>query len=173
MNAYPITQLEPTADTIAQLCDTLIETVASGGSVGFMDPLPRADAQAFWHGSLTAAQSGKRVVFGAWDRAVLAGTVTLLLDLPPNQPHRAEIAKLMVRAAYRGRGIARAMMHAAHASAAAHGRSLVVLDTAAQGGAPGLYETLGYTLAGEIPFYALKPQGGLTATLLYWKVLIP
>jgi ribosomal protein S18 acetylase RimI-like enzyme len=95
--------------------------------------------------------------------------VTLLLDCPPNQPHRGEIAKMMTRLSHRGRGIATALMHAAEASAAKQGRTLLVLDTATDGGAAGLYEKLGFTLTGEIPDYALKPHGGLTGTLIYWK----
>jgi ribosomal protein S18 acetylase RimI-like enzyme len=166
-----ITSLTASPQVRAQLSDLLIETVAHGGSVSFMHPLAPEAAGAFWDGSLAAAARGERIVFGAWDGAALVGSVTLLLDLPPNQPHRAEIAKMMTRVSYRGRGIATALLQAAEAAAAARGRSLLVLDTAAEGGAAGLYERLGYTQAGAIPDYALKPHGGLTATLLYWKRL--
>ena len=100
---------------------------------------------------------------------MLAGTVTLLLDWPPNQPHRAEIAKLMTRPSHRGRGVAVALMRAAEAAAVQRARTLLVLDTATEGGAAGLYERLGWRLAGEIPDFALKPHGGLTGTLIYWK----
>ena len=103
-------------------------------------------------------------MLGAWDGELLVGTVTLLLDFPPNQPHRAEIAKMMTRPSHRGRGIASTLMRAAEDLARQHGRTLLVLDTAAEEGASGLYERLGFTLAGEIPDYALKPHGGLTAT---------
>jgi ribosomal protein S18 acetylase RimI-like enzyme len=95
--------------------------------------------------------------------------VTLLLDCPPNQPHRAEIAKLMTRVSYRGRGVATALMRAAENRAANRARTLLTLDTAAEEGASGLYEKLGFMLAGVIPDYALKPHGGLTATMIYWK----
>ena len=108
-------------------------------------------------------------MLGAWDRDILAATVTLLLDCPPNQPHRAEIAKLMTRMSHRGRGLAAALMRAAEDEAVRRDRSLLVLDTATDGGAAGLYEGLGFTRAGEIPDYALKPHGGLTGTLLFWK----
>jgi ribosomal protein S18 acetylase RimI-like enzyme len=110
-------------------------------------------------------------VLGIFDGDVLAGTVTVILDCPPNQPHRAEIAKLMVRPDYRGRGYARALLIEAEARAAAAGRMLLVLDTATDGGAMGLYESLGFTPAGIIPDYALKPHGGLTGTMIYWKRL--
>jgi ribosomal protein S18 acetylase RimI-like enzyme len=169
--AITITRLTPDAAVETMLTDLLVETVASGGSVSFMHPLAPAMAAAFWNGALAAAGRGERIIFGAWDGAALVGTVTLLLDLPPNQPHRAEIAKMMTRVSHRGRGIATMLLGAAEAAAAAQGRSLLVLDTAAEDGAAGLYEHQGFTLAGEIPFYALKPHGGLTGTLIYWKRL--
>ncbi|MBD5633839.1 MAG: GNAT family N-acetyltransferase [Candidatus Eremiobacteraeota bacterium] len=151
------------------LGEILIDAVASGGSVSFMHPLEAATAKAFWTGALAAAARGERIVLGAWEGAVLAGTVTVLLDLPQNQPHRAEIAKLMTHRSRRGRGLAAALMRAAEERAVERGRTLLVLDTATEGGASGLYEALGYTLAGVIPDYALKPQGGLTGTMIYWK----
>jgi ribosomal protein S18 acetylase RimI-like enzyme len=151
------------------LSEVLIEVVASGGSVSFMHPLQPATARAFWEDSLAAAARGERIVLGAWEGEVLAGTVTLLLACPPNQPHRAEIAKLMTSPSRRGRGVAAALMRAAEALAVERGRTLLVLDTAVEGGASGLYERLGFTLAGTIPDYALKPHGGLTGTRIYWK----
>ena len=150
----------------AALVDLLVEAVAHGASVSFMHPLSATDAGAFWDASLAAAS---RIVLGAWQGKTLTGTVTLLLDTPPNQPHRGEIAKVIVRPAFRGQGIAAALMRAAEALAIRHGRTLLVLDTAVDGGARGLYEKAGFTLTGEIPDYALKPHGGLTGTLIYWK----
>jgi ribosomal protein S18 acetylase RimI-like enzyme len=151
------------------LTEILIETVASGGSVSFMHPLAPEQADAFWTNSLAAANRGERIILGAFDADNLIGTVTLLLDLPPNQPHRAEIAKMMTRISHRGRGVARALMRAAESLAIARGRTLLVLDTATEDGAAGLYEGLGFTLSGIIPDYALKPHGGLTGTMIYWK----
>ncbi|WP_222934342.1 N-acetyltransferase [Caulobacter sp. 17J80-11] len=164
--------IRPLSDTPAVragLAELLVETVAHGGSVSFMHPLTREAAHVFWAGSLAAAARGERAVLGAFNDGVLAGTVTLHLDCPPNQPHRGEIAKLMVRVAQRGRGIAAALMGAAERLAVERGRSMLVLDTASEGGAAGLYEGLGWTYAGEIPDYALKPHGGLVGTRLYWK----
>jgi ribosomal protein S18 acetylase RimI-like enzyme len=169
MPAADIALLTATSETLAMLADMLVETVAHGGSVSFMHPLAPEDAARFWAGALAAAARGERQVFGAWDGPRLVGTVTLLLDLPPNQPHRAELAKMMTRVSHRNRGIATALMQAAEAAALAAGRTLLVLDTAAEGGASVLYERLGFTFAGEIPDYALKPHGGLTPTRLYWK----
>jgi GNAT superfamily N-acetyltransferase len=169
MSAIEIKPLATTPKVRAMLSDILIEVVANGGSVSFMHPLAREAADAFWDTALAAAARDARIILGAWDGPVLAGTVTLLLDWPPNQPHRAEIGKLMTRLSHRGRGVAAALMRAAEALAVQRGRSLLVLDTATEGGAAGLYERLGWSLVGEIPDFALKPQGGLTGTLIYWK----
>ena len=163
--------LEASPEALDQLSSLLVETVEAGGSVSFMHPLSPHDASCFWEDSLAAAAGGSRVVFGAWDGAFLAGTVTLLLDFPPNQPHRAEVAKMMTRPSHRGRGVATALMRALEAEAARRGKTLLVLDTAEDGGAATLYERLGYTRAGVIPDFALKPHGGLTGTILYWKRL--
>jgi GNAT superfamily N-acetyltransferase len=95
------------------LSEILSEVVANGGSVSFMHPLDLQTAEAFWDGALAAAARGERIVLGAWDGELLVGTVTLLLDCPPNQPHRAEIAKMMTRLSHRGRGVATALMRAA------------------------------------------------------------
>jgi ribosomal protein S18 acetylase RimI-like enzyme len=153
----------------AALSELLVETVASGGSVSFMHPLPLAMADAFWRDSLASAARGERVILGALDGENLVATVTLLLNLPPNQPHRAEITKMMTRVAYRHRGIATALMREAEAMAIKRGRTLLVLDTAVEDGASNLYESVGFKLTGVIPDYALKPHGGLTGTMIYWK----
>jgi ribosomal protein S18 acetylase RimI-like enzyme len=171
MTEIRIAALAATAEVRAALSAVLIEVVANGGSVSFMHPLALAVADAFWERALAAAARGERVVLGAFDGAALIGTVTVLLDLPPNQPHRAEIAKLMTRVSHRGRGVATALMRAAERAAIENGRTLLVLDTAEEGGASALYARLGFTLAGLIPDYALKPHGGLTGTLVYWKRL--
>jgi ribosomal protein S18 acetylase RimI-like enzyme len=153
----------------AALNGLLVETVASGGSVSFMHPLLPEAADAFWRDSLTSAARGERIVLGAFDGESLIATVTLLLDLPPNQPHRAEIVKMMTRLSHRQRGAATALMLAAEAMAIKRGRGLLVLDTAVEDGASKLYEKLGFQLTGVIPDYALKPHGGLTGTMIYWK----
>jgi ribosomal protein S18 acetylase RimI-like enzyme len=136
-----------------------------------MHPLSRQAAEAFWLNALGAAERGERIILGAFDGDELIGTVTLLLDLPPNQPHRAEIAKMMTRVSHRHRGIATALLREAERLAIAHQRWLLVLDTAEDEGAAGLYERVGFKLTGVIPDYAFKPHGGLTGTLIYWKRL--
>lgn len=164
-----IRPLAPDSASIDALASLLIETVAGGGSVGFMHPVAPDKAHAFAHTSLDAAARGERLVLGAFVEGVLASTVTLLLALPENQPHRAEIAKMMTAPAFRGRGLARALLSEVERQAVARGRTMLVLDTAEEDGAAGLYEAQGYVRAGRLPDYALKPHGGLTATLLYVK----
>jgi ribosomal protein S18 acetylase RimI-like enzyme len=167
--AVRVAALSARPDIVAALADILVEAVASGGSVSFMHPLAPDAAADFWRDALAKAAAGGRVVLGAWAGDELAGTVTLDLATPPNQPHRGEIAKLMTRLRHRGRGVARVLMLQAERVAVARGRTLLILDTATDGGAAGLYEGLGYRRVGVIPGYALKPHGGLTGTIIYFK----
>jgi len=169
MSGITITPLTDEPRIRSALSELLVETVASGCSVSFMHPLPLEVADAFWRDSLAAASRGERIVLGAFDDDSLVATVTLLLSLPPNQPHRAEIAKMMTRLSHRQRGIASALMQAAEKLAVERGRTLLVLDTAVDEGASGLYEGFGFNLSGIIPDYALRPNGGLTGTMIYWK----
>lgn len=171
MPSIRIAPLQTSPEICLALSEMLVETVAHGGSVSFMHPLPLTAAEAFWRDSLGAAARGERIVLGAFDGEQLIGTVTLLLNLPPNQPHRAEIAKMMTRLSHRHRGVATALLRAAERIALERGRWLLVLDTAQDEGAAGLYERLGFQLTGLVPDYALKPHGGLTGTLIYWKRL--
>ena len=165
-STFEIVNLRCTPAAVAALSELLIETVAAGGSVSFMHPLAPDDASAFWTRSLAAGERGSRVVLGAFEDAQLVSTVTLLLDCPPNQPHRGEIAKMMTRVDRRGRGIARALMVEAERIARERGRTLLTLDTADAGP---FYEKLGFVKVGVIPDYALKPHGGLCATIIYYK----
>ncbi|XIA62986.1 GNAT family N-acetyltransferase [Bradyrhizobium sp. TZ2] len=155
----------------AALSEMLVETVAYGGSVSFMHPLSQATAAAFWRNSLASADRGERIVLGAFDGEDLIGTVTLVLNLAQNQPHRAEIVKMMTRVGHRHCGVATLLLREAERIAIERGRWLLVLDTAEDEGAAGLYERMGFKLTGLIPDYALKPHGGLTGTLIYWKRL--
>ena len=166
-----IRTLKSSPDICATLSEMLVETVENGGSVSFMHPLSQEAAEAFWSNALNAAGRGERVILGAFDGDDLVGTVTLVLNLAQNQPHRAEIAKMMTRVSHRHRGIATLLLREAERIAIARGRWLLVLDTAEDEGAAGLYERMGFKLTGLIPDYALKPHGGLTGTLIYWKRL--
>ena len=169
MEIVTIRPLAASTDIVESLAALLVETVANGGSVSFMDPLSHDKATAFWDASLASAARGERIIFGAFADDILVGTITLVTGLPENQPHRAEIAKMMVRVSHRGQGIASALLRAAEAEARALGRAHLMLDTASDGGASALYEKQGFVFAGEIPDFALKPQGGLTGTRFYWK----
>ena len=108
MSEIEIRPLSAEPELVARLSEILIETVAHGGSISFMHPLEYPAASAFWENALGAARRGERVVLGAFEGEELIGTVSLLLDLPPNQPHRAEIAKMMTHPGHRGRGAATA-----------------------------------------------------------------
>ncbi len=161
--------LKKDSTVVSALAELLIETVANGGSVSFMHPLTPELARVFWEDSLAAAERAERIVFGAYDDNALIGTVTLVFIQAPNQPHRAEVAKLMTRMNRRGQGIARKLMQTAEQMAIERGRTLLTLDTAVIDGAAELYEKLGYVRAGVIPDFALKPLGGLTGTAYYYK----
>lgn len=167
--SFRLTALAARPGEIDALAGLLVETVANGGSVSFLHPLAPEVAREFWARSLAAAGRGERVVLGAWGGEDLVSTVTLHLDCPQNQPHRAEIAKLMTRVSHRRRGAARALMLEAERIALERGRTLLTLDTGEEDGAAGLYERLGFERAGRIPDYALKPHGGLQGTVIYFK----
>jgi GNAT superfamily N-acetyltransferase len=169
MMKLAIKPLEDGPQVRTALAEILIEAVAAGASLDFMHPLKHEDADAFWDGALGAAARGERIILGSWDGDLLVGTVSLQLHCPPNQPHRAEIAKMMTRLSHRGRGIGTALLQAAENLAVRHRRNLLVLGTARDGGASAFYEKHGYRLAGEIPDCAFRPHGTLTATMIYWK----
>ena len=146
------------------LADVLLDCVEGGASVGFMHPLPRAKAVAFWQNALDSAARGERVVLVAEDAAGIAGTVQVVLAMPDNQPHRADIAKMQVHRRARRRGLGEALMRAAEDAARGAGRTLLVLDTVTGSDAERLYTRLGWKRCGEIPGYALWPTGGLCGT---------
>src|SRR5215475_3780722 len=148
MSAITIAALTDLPHIREALSVLLVETVADASSVSFMHPLPLETADVFWRDALASSARGERIVLGAFDGDDLVATVTLLLNLPPNQPHRAEIAKMMTRVSHRHRGMASALMRAAETLAREHGRMLLVLDTAVDDGASELYEKLGFNLTG-------------------------
>lgn len=166
-----VAPLSFTPEAVASLSRMLTDVVAGGASVSFLHPLAPEVAHDFWTASLAAADDGRRIVLGARRGGELVATVTLDLATPPNQQHRAEIAKLMTHPRHRGLGAASALMGEAERIASERGRWLLTLDTAAIDGAAGFYERLGYQRAGSIPDYALTPHGALSATILYWKRL--
>lgn len=135
VSPFSIRPLHTDAVIIAELSNLLIAVVAKGGSVSFMYPLPISEASAFWTRALTEADKSNRVVLGAYINDKIVGTASLLLDCPPNQPHRAEIAKMMTAPDHRGKGIARALLLELESIAIKHERMLINLDTAAEEGA--------------------------------------
>ncbi|EIK97230.1 GNAT family acetyltransferase [Pseudomonas sp. M47T1] len=158
--------------TCAQLADILIDCVEGGASVSFMLPLPRARADRFWHGVRASVAAGECALLVAQDEhGVLLGTVQVVLAQPENQPHRADIAKLLVHRRGRRLGVGQALMTAAEAVAIEEGKSVLVLDTATGGDAERLYQRLGWQVTGQIPGYALWPEGGLCATTIFHKVV--
>lgn len=166
-----IRALEDTPAIRDGLAALLVDVVEQGGLVHFMAPLTKAEAAAFWAGVLEAGARGERLVFGAFDGPLLVGTVSLIVNSPPNAPHRAEVSKMMTLSSHRRRGVARALLRHAEREGLAHGKTLLILDTAEEGGSADFYESAGYTLFGTVPDHALRPQGGLAATRFYYKHL--
>jgi GNAT superfamily N-acetyltransferase len=151
------------------LGEILRACVDAGASVSFLPPLQREAAEAFYRRAAGAVASGTRVLLAGWVDGVLAGTASLDLDTPQNQPHRAEVQKLLVHPAYRRHGLARALMAVLEAEAGREGRSLLNLDTRAGDAAEPLYRALGYHEAGRIPRFARNADGTLCDTVLFWK----
>ncbi len=156
---------------IDELAGVLIDCVEAGASVSFMHPLPRDRAVAFWRRVAQGVAAGERALLVAEDARGLCGTVQLALDQPENQPHRADLSKMLVHRRARRQGLGAALMRAAEATARECGKTLLVLDTVTGGEAERLYERLGWERVGVIPGYALLPQGGLCDTTVYYRPL--
>lgn len=156
---------------LEQLVDVLVDCVAGGASVSFMHPLDRDQARRFWQRVADDAASGKRILLVAEDDHGICGTVQLILDLPDNQPHRADLAKMLVHRRARRQGLGAQLMAAAETAARGAKRTLLVLDAVTNGDGARLYERLGWTRVGDIPNYALYPQGGLCSTTYYYREL--
>jgi ribosomal protein S18 acetylase RimI-like enzyme len=155
---------------IDELAGVLIDCVEGGASVSFMHPLPRDRAAAFWRRVGQDVAAGERALLVAEDARGLCGTVQLVLDQPENQPHRADLSKLLVHRRARRHGLGEALMRAAEVTARECGKTLLVLDTA-NDEAERLYERLGWERVGVIPGYALLPHGGLCGTTVYYRNL--
>jgi GNAT superfamily N-acetyltransferase len=162
---------QPAEADLHGLAEVLADCVAGGASVGFMQPLDHARALAFWQRVAAGVRRGERALLVAEDAAGIVGTVQLVLDLPENQPHRADLAKMLVHRRGRRAGLGAALMRAAEALALECGRSLLVLDTVTGGDAERLYARLGWQRCGEIPGFALWPQGGRCGTTIFYREL--
>jgi GNAT superfamily N-acetyltransferase len=159
----------------AALSGVLIACVAGGASVGFMQPLAPDRAEAFWRGVARSVARGERILLVAEDRGgsgEVVGTVQLVVGQPENQPHRADLAKMLVHPGTRRQGIGAALLHAAEDAARAAGRTLLVLETAS-GDAERLYRRAGWVPVGVVPGYALWPDGRPCATTYFYKRLEP
>ena len=149
----------------------LIDCVEGGASVSFMSPLTRERADAFWWDVAESVANGERILLVAKDlsNGMVVGTVQVILKQPENQPHRADIAKMLVHSQARRRGVGAALMRAAEEAAARAGKTVLVLDTVTGGDAGRLYERLGWIKSGVIPNYALWPKGGFCDTTVFYK----
>lgn len=156
---------------INQLADVLIDCVDGGASVSFMHPLSRERATAFWRRIADDVAAGQRALLVAADVLGICGTVQLGLAQPENQPHRADLAKMLVHRRARRQGLAAALVRAAEAMALECGKTLLVLDTVTGGDAERLYPRLGWERVGVIPGYALLPRGGLCSTTYFYRDL--
>lgn len=155
---------------VEPLAEVLLDCVEGGASVGFMWPLPRERALAFWRGVAEGVKRGERLLLvGEGPAGRIDGTVQLVLVQPDNQPHRADLAKMLVHRRARRRGLARALLHAAEQAAREAGKTVLVLDTVTGGDAERLYARCGWQRVGVIPGYALLPDGRPCATTYFHK----
>ena len=170
---YSIRRLEQLGDReIAALSDVLIDCVEGGASVSFLLPMTREKADTFWRGVAAAAGRGERQVLVAEDESgTILGTVTLVLQLPENQPHRGDVAKMLVHRRARRLGVGTALLNAAERCARDAGKTLLVLDTVTGSNAERLYTTQGWQRCGVIPGYALWPDGRLCSTTVFYKAV--
>jgi GNAT superfamily N-acetyltransferase len=156
---------------IEPLTDLLVDAVASGASIGFLPPLGRDDAVAYWNAVGNSIDAGERILLVAEHEGRIVGTVQLTLELRANGRHRAEVSKLLVHTGVRRQGIGRALMVAVERLAAERGRTTLVLDTRLGDPSELLYTSLGYIKAGVIPQYARSAAGELHTTAFFYKLL--
>jgi GNAT superfamily N-acetyltransferase len=156
---------------IDALADLLIDCVEGGASVSFMHPLTRQRARDFWRGVADSVAAGQRALLVAEDAKGICGTVQLILNLPENQPHRADLVKMLVHRRARRQGLGAALMRAAEATARECGKTLLVLDAVTNGEAARLYARLGWVRVGDIPDYALMPDGQPCSTTYFYRDL--
>lgn len=171
--SWRIRRLETVGESdVQQLADLLIDCVEGGASVSFMLPITREKAVTFWQRVARGVAAGERALLIAEDELGICGTVQLVLDLPENQPHRADVAKMLVHHRARRRGLGAALLHAVEELARDLGRSLLVLDTVTGADAERLYTRGGWMRVGEIPNYALFPNGGFCSTTVFYRELV-
>jgi GNAT superfamily N-acetyltransferase len=160
---------EEARGAVDALAAVLFDCVDGGASVGFMAPFTRDDAAAWFASLLPEVEAGTRVLLAAYDGGDLVGTVQVVHPWQPNQPHRADVSKLLVHRRARGRGVGRRLMERAEEEAHADGKTLLVLDTVTGSSAYRLYERLGWTKVGPVPDFALYPDGRPCETTFFYK----
>lgn len=156
---------------LSALADILADCVAGGASVSYLEPFSHADARAAFADWASEVERGRRLILAAIAEGEVVGTVQVIFAVPPNQPHRGEIAKLLVHRSARRRGVAQLLMERAESEARAEGKTLLVLDTVTGDAAERLYTRLGWSRVGVIPGYALYPDGRLCDTTVFFKAL--
>ncbi len=168
-----IRELNPAeaSQQISALAAVLRDCVEGGASVSFMAPLSKSTAESFFEKTAEGVKAGERILLAAFVESRLVGTVQILTATPPNQPHRADIAKLLVMRSARGQGVAARLMEEVEQASKRAGKTLLVLDTVTGGDAERLYRRLGWTKAGIIPNYAMFPDGAMCNTTIFWKDL--
>ena len=174
MNTHPwsLRRLHSVTDAqITELANVLVDCVEGDASVSFMHPLSREHAQAFWRGVAEGVAAGERALLVAEDAQGICGTVQLVLAQAENQPHRADLAKMLVHRRCRRQGLGEALMRAAESMARGCGKTLLVLDTVTGDKGERLYQRLGWQRVGVIPGYALLPRGGLVGTTVFYREL--
>jgi ribosomal protein S18 acetylase RimI-like enzyme len=157
---------------LGEFAEILLDCVAGGASVSFMASLSKPEATSFFEKVLDGVQRGGRILLAAFVDSKLVGTVQVITAMPPNQSHRADVAKLLVLRSARGQGLGRRLMEAAEDASRLAGKTLLVLDTAAGDTAEKLYMRTGWTRAGVIPKYAMYPDGTFGDTTIFWKQLV-
>jgi GNAT superfamily N-acetyltransferase len=158
-------------ERLDELAGVLADCVDGGASVGYMAPFSHADAHAAFEAFVRNAEEGSRIILGAFLNGDLVGTAQLVVGVPPNQPHRADVARVLVHRSARRRGIAQRLMDQLEREARAEGKTLLVLDAVTGGDAARLYERIGWNEVGVIPGYALYPDGRLCDTTVFWKTI--
>jgi GNAT superfamily N-acetyltransferase len=168
-----IRQLSATAgrEHVEALAEVLLDCVEGGASVSFMASLTKREAERFFESAVDGVARRDRILLAAFAESKLVGTVHILTAMPPNQPHRADIAKLLVRRSARGRGVATLLMEHAEQASRMAGKTLLVLDAVTGGDAERLYTRMGWTRVGVIPKYALFPDGTFCDTTYFYKQL--
>lgn len=168
--ATPIRRLHALDEShVKDLADLLIDCIDGDAGVSFLHPLSPDRAQAFWRGVATDVTAGARAVLVAEDEHGIIGTVQLVLAQPENQPHRADLSKMLVHRRGRRRGLGAALLGAAEQTARDCGKTLLVLDTNSGSDAERLYARSGWVRVGEIPDFSVQPRGGLRATTVFYK----